>query len=393
MFSLSRGTRRLAKAGLSLSLMCALNAHQAALADQILDKSLQLASCTTCDEHVDAYGEIGCADGGCGDVCGVDLGMGGNSARGGQVVFGAEWISLRSTFSEATAYRQIDQRPPALESFEQFNFNYTDSFRVFGGYRLCGCGDEILFTYTRFNADGGFSSGPFNDPDVTFVGPAELVPGGLGDSISGVAKTTLDIYDLAYVKTIPLGSPLTSCDPCGDCCGSACPAWDLQWSGGLRVANVDSTLNYATNVLPANTDPNSSRSAQSRVSFDGVGLRAGVLGRRYFGRSGAVSAYVKGDLSLLLGDIDYTTAQTNSNFVPTSLSHTQLIPVTELEAGLSAYLTQNLSLTAGYMLSAWHDLGHRSEYNYGPSGTQTLSMDDANMMMFDGFFIRATAAF
>ncbi|CAN0362195.1 unnamed protein product, partial [Ectocarpus sp. 4 AP-2014] len=216
----------------------------------------------------------------------------------------------------------------------------------------------------------------------------------------GHSRVTVDNFDVGFNKTIPLGCPLVGCcdTGCGDCCdagcgdccgcGPVCPAWDITWGGGIRFANVESELGATANRITT-TPPNATSS--STVNFDGLGLRFGVGGRRYFGRKGTISAYLKGDISLLLGEVDYQ-VQTIPGLPVTQISTTQVVPVTEIEAGLTANLTQNVTFSAGYLLSAWHDLGHRAEYDYSITGTQIQSMDDANMMTFDGMFLRAEAA-
>ena len=39
------------------------------------------------------------------------------------------------------------------------------------------------------------------------------------------------------------------------------------------------------------------------MNFRGGGLRSGLEGRRYFCDNGCLSVYLKGDISLLLGDV------------------------------------------------------------------------------------------
>lgn len=355
--------------------------------DMSMANAIELASCDCGPVGGDECGtcDLGCCDSGPG--------------IGGQVFVGAEWLNVRGTFSEATAYREYSLAND-LETFHQFDMDYGSSYRVFGGYRLCNCGSEVRFTYTNFNTDGGFTS-PANpnlvNDGTTYYAPWELALGD-GDVVYGRAKINVDNYDLGFSKTIPLGCPLQSaCGGCGDCadccdpcCGPVCAAWDITWSGGVRFASVDSSLAYSTIRATGSNVPN--RSAESTVNFDGAGLRFGLTGRRYFGRTGVLSAYLRGDISLLLGDVEHGVAA-NPAFTDVSITTTEVIPVTEIEAGLTGYVTQNICVSAGYLLSAWHDLGHRAEYLYSNSPTQVVSMDDANMMMFDGFFIRATAAF
>jgi hypothetical protein len=115
--------------------------------------------------------------------------------------------------------------------------------------------------------------------------------------------------------------------------------------------------------------------------------------------------YLKGDLSLLLGDVDVTTTRITDDFSTPSnadtlltqtISNRQIIPVTEIEAGLTGHITCNTSVTAGYLLSAWHDLGFRDEFvgltNANVSFLET-GYDDANILGFDGFFARVEVAY
>ncbi len=370
---------------------------------------IQLASC--CDSGGECGGSCGAYDacgGSCGGGGGCGLGGGGLGLANGllgsgrtQFFFGAEYLSLRANFSEATSYLETDLAAGTY-TWNQFGFDYTDSYRLYGWIRLQDCGGEIRFTYSNFRSNGAFDSGPLdtNGGTRSITSPFEIVTVGDGDRLSGTASVSINNYDIAFAKTIPLGSPLCcdtgcgdTCDPCNPC-GSCntCPAWDLQWSGGIRIANVDSRLGYQSTLTTANGGPGLDRTGVSSMSFDGVGLRTGLLGRRYIGQSGMFSIFVRGDISLLLGEVNYFADATGA-FARNEITTTQVIPVTEIEAGATAWLTQNLSLTGGYMLSAWHDLGHRAQYDFTATGTQILGMDDANMLMLDGFFLRAEAAF
>ncbi|TWT43309.1 Lpg1974 family pore-forming outer membrane protein [Botrimarina hoheduenensis] len=397
---MSRDWRRACALMFAAALACGIsataadNAASQAFADNgqmIVDPAVQPAGCNTCD-------------------AGTGLGlMNGVGGRRGQVFVGAEYLSLRANFSEATAYRDLRVGPPPTEDFRQYEFDYGDSYRIYGGYRLCDCGGEIRFTHSNFDSNGSFDSGPVDlDGGFAFVtAPFEVITAGDGDRLFGSASVQLRDYDIAFSKTIPLGGfccdtgccDTGCCDSdCGDSCGGGCgtgccgcPPWDLQWTGAIRISNVDSTLNYASDIATANGGPNANRNAQSSVSFDGVGLRTGLLGRRYFGKRGMLSAYVKGDISLLLGDVE--TVISGSNVPTTTFTSTQVVPVTEIEAGVTAFLTQRISVSGGYLLSAWHDLGHRAEYDYTSTTTQIQMMDDANLMTWDGFFLRAEAAF
>jgi len=65
--------------------------------------------------------------------------------------------------------------------------------------------------------------------------------------------------------------------------------------------------------------------------------------------------------------------------------------VTEIEAGLSGQISCHGRISAGYLLSAWHDLGFRDEFQL--DNVFPLQYDDGNILGFDGFFARLEYAF
>ncbi len=343
-----------------------------------------------------------------GGVSPAALGIG-SSGCNGQFFVGGEWLYVRADFSQSIAFLENTLPASAVSSadaiitYHQFDYDYNSSFRVYGGYRVCDCGCEVRFTYSSFDSDAAFASPAQPAADTTFTAPFEVITAGAGDSVSGTASVSIDDYDIGFSRTIPLGSPLCCDSGCGDCCecgdgccdgcgcGCWCPAWDITWTGAIRIADVDTEQNYANNIVSTTNPAVVGRTARSTMSFQGVGLRTGLLGRRYFGKAGIASLYVKGDISLLLGEADYEASGTS--FATHRISCTHVIPVTEIEAGGTVFLTKNASITGGYMLAAWHDLGNRAEYDFGASGVQLESWDDANILGLDGFFVRGEVAF
>jgi hypothetical protein len=344
------------------------------------------------------YGDDYCADNSCytGSNCGAS-----RSARAsGQCFVTADYLYVRSSFSEAVEFMEVDSSTPGLNdrTINQFEFDYESSFRVGGGYRLCECGDEIRFVYTRLSS----SAEDQQDFDTDIIVPFEVVaePGGqyLFD-----ADVDINSYDLTYSKTIPLGGNCCDCgdacggqcgNGCGDCCAApCCPAWDVTWSGGIRVADAEWQRTYT--ALGA-TD-NLVNNAVTRMDFDGVGGKVGMEGRRYFFSGGWLSVYMKGDISLLYGDLEFETVRTEEGgsvpdqIIRQATSNQQLIPVTEIEAGLSSQVSCHGRISAGYLLSAWHDLGFRDEFQL--DNVFPLQYDDGNILGFDGFFARLEYAF
>jgi Legionella pneumophila major outer membrane protein precursor len=349
-----------------------------------------------------------CGGNGCGGECwnrgGLSSNLFGLVCPPGRYFFTADYLHVRSNFSEAVAFLVQDdsQQGIATDTFHELDFQYESSYRLGGGYRLCNCGEEVRFYHTRLSS--------FADdiaPDGALI-PFEVTPTPGGET-SIHADVDVKSYDLEFAKTIPLGGPLGSecgdaCGECGDACASdcGCPAWDVTWSGGLRFADVDWNRTYTATSANGFDETE----AISAMDFRGGGVKLGLEGRRYFCGNGCLSVYLKGDLSLLLGDVDLITTRrvddpstpnnNADNLITQTISSRQVIPVTEIEAGLTGHITCNTSITTGYLFSAWHDLGFRDEFrgftNPGATFLET-GYDDANLLGFDGFFARMEVAY
>ena len=358
--------------------------------------------------------ELAGSCGSCGSGGGLDLGLSNIIHNPGQFYFGGEYLSIRSTFSENNAFIQTDTdnvTASQTTTFVPLSFDYTGSYRLFGGYRVPDCGCEIEFAFTNFSSDGSVSSAPLPavPPPGTGVTTAITTPSGdialtEGDVLTTSGSVDAQSFDLGFSRTIPLGSPPCGCDcgsACGDSCGDSCcgwcPAWDITWRGGLRYADVDwRTLSTVA------ADPINTGFSTTALDFNGFGVRFGLEGRRYVGRDQWLSFFIKGDISLLLGDLSViqTSAADTGNvaIAPTvntaRISTTQIVPVTDIVIGADAQVTPNATVSIGYLLSAWHDLGNRSSAALdGATAIPGQVFDDANILGFDGFFIRAERTF
>src|SRR4051794_10286389 len=323
----------------------------------------------------------GCCDGGC---CGLG---------GGRFYFTADYLNVRASFSEATA-KVVEDLNAGTDTFVPLNFGFESSYRFGGGYRLNCCGEEIRFLYTRMTSSAEETA---QNGDLVPI-ETSPPPGGQTNIHASVDSNT---YDIEWAKTIPLGGCCNSCGSCCDscqggcgseCCGRSCPAWDITWSGGFRWADVNWDRHFAANDANAFTVTDS----RADMNFHGGGLRTGLEGRRYFGKDGWLSLYAKGGLSLLFGRmnliIDRNTFDPSTPGTPTAtnrqtFTNQQIIPVTELEAGVTGQVSCHLSLTGGYLMSAYHDLGFRDQDQLNT--LLPISYDDANILGFDGFFARA----
>ncbi|MCH2114133.1 MAG: Lpg1974 family pore-forming outer membrane protein [Pirellulales bacterium] len=367
----------------------------------------------------DSYESNHCGYTTCGPSC-SDTCPEGGGLRQGQFYIGAEYLYVRSTFSQATAFVErtslgipgsVNQ---VVNQFVEMDFDYGSSYRFFGGYRLCECGCDLQFAFTRYQSDS-FSSFPGVDPTSLPPEVVSIERFGEDGTLANTPNTRLDVagnvdlqtYDLAFSKTIPLGG--CCCEPCcdaccdsccgnccdsccggGACCGPACcAAWDITWSAGVRFADVawDRSINsITTNVGQPN------RSYATRMEFNGAGPRWGLEGRRYFGRNYRLALFAKGDISLLLGDVNIVNNLDSLPARQTLFESTQLIPVVDIVVGGSVYIGNRVTLNSGYLFSAWHDLGMRDSSQALADDTG-MTFDDANILGFDGWFARGEFAF
>jgi len=343
------------------------------------------------------YCDSDCCDSGCCDSCGSGCGglCGLCGCDNGQMFVFADYLLVQSNFSESTAF--ISQNlGTGNDYFVPFDFDYDSSYRVGGGWRNCGCGDAIRFMFTRFASDA---------EDTAY--PGDLVPFSADPPPDGrtdiSADVTARLYDLECVKIIPLGGQCgggcgDACG-CGDCCGKSCPAWDISWSGGIRWGDIGWNRRYQ-----AFDDTNFEvTDARTGMVFHGGGLRTGLEGRRYFFHDGWLSLYGKGNISLLLGDVHINTSRESDDgatFVSQTFVNRQVIPVSELEGGLTAQVSCHCALTAGYLFTAFHDLGFRNAIDLcdcddGANVSPLLPThhDDANILSFNGLFVRLEYGF
>ena len=354
-------------------------------------------SCNDCGE-IGSYGCCDECDYGCDTDCGSSwwncYGLCGGAER--RWYFTADYLYVRASFSEAVAYieEDITDIDDQRDFVHELDFQYESSYRFGGGYKLNCCDEEIRFMYTRLTSSADAVAPIGTSVNLVFVPYETFSP----DSPTFItADVDVNSFDLDYRKTIPLGgSQCCECgDACGDCgdpcgcgdacCAPACPAWDITWSGGVRFAEVD----WRRNFVAFDSSEEVFRSATPTLNFAGGGPRVGLEGRRYFGVKNWCSIFLKGDISVLLGQMEEQIHRTDETGLLTSLTARgrRIIPVTEIEAGASAQITCNSSLSAGYLFSAWHDLGFRDQFDI-QTAVESNSTDTANILGFDGFFAR-----
>jgi hypothetical protein len=288
---------------------------------------------------------------------------------------GAEFLLLRTRFSEGYAYARVSQTlaTPSTRNVQavELPFDYDPSVRVFVGYRLGEDSGDIRFTYWHYRTDAktseviGSQAG-LNQFIVDPVGNFAQT----GDFIRAHASVETNVYDLDYdVPLLPRSSH-----------------WALTGSAGVRVADI-----HQHNEDPV-LDPTGAVASIGSFAahFVGAGPRLGVEARRYIGQSGRLSLFAKGSGALLVGSYDFTGGTAAPGFAGNqSADLTRLVPVAEMEVGASWQPWKPLTLSAGWLFQAWFDLG----ISRGQFGGIYVPTDDANIMSFDGLVLRAELAF
>jgi hypothetical protein len=308
--------------------------------------------------------------------------------RAGRFVAGGEFLLTQFSFSEAVAFARGQQTPTSLMvQQEGLDFDYEPGFRVYGGYQLDNGWGEARLTYTRLEGEvevdgvvdansppGSFIVDPFGavvgtvfiiDPTNALFGQIPL-PTVLGlpvaDRIDTFASVDLNYWDLELRHGVPLDTS----------------AWGMEWSMGARLADVDQ---FYSSTVTVNGAPLAF--GDFTVDYFGAGPRTGLT----LQRSGVGwGIFASGHGSVLLGTYDVAfSAQPAPGFTAgQSQSMVRMVPITEMEAGARVSPLANLNLSVGWLFQSWFDLG----VSGGKFAGFFTGQDDANVMSFDGLFVR-----
>jgi Legionella pneumophila major outer membrane protein precursor len=333
------------------------------------------------------------------DSCGGDCGAGGcrRGCLGGLWYGSVDYLLFRPRMSQAVAaVNRVETSDTSVtpnvntltDTVVEYPFQYQSGFRVTAGYRLLDCGGDFQVGYWRMTGDAQYRNGPAditnNNPFI--AGNLENNPGN-GQFLNASTGVTANIFDVDFGKCISMGGP---CGPCDTCC--FCPRWDLRFFAGVRAADISRFNNNV--VTQASGDSVSFGNINAR--FVGGGPRVGIQGRRYFGQCGLWSLYAKASQALLIGDYRMTRTRTEpgEDTTPTVITNQfdvfhRMVPVTDIEVGGTWQMAPFTYVSVGYFWQCWWDLGQGENIqgtNFGP-------LDSANILGFDGLFVRGEMLF
>lgn len=311
-----------------------------------------------------------------------------------RVTAGAEYLLLRPSFSNGTALYETTSanRNQLSQRAMNHEFDYASGLRAFMGYRLS---DDwmVRFGYTSIfataSAVGGTSTGNWQAGNGTgFVGPYNTSALVAGQSIRSSLAADLALYDLELAGRL---SP----DPCGP--GSGGSRWEAAGAVGLRFA--DTSVNSHVFNDQAALGQGDLVLVDTSRGFQGVGPRLAIQGRRYFGAKARWSAFASGAASLLVGSYENTDVRNTVDSITPNVQRQQaggtlVVPNLDLSLGATWQVAQRTSLSAGWLLMYFDDLGYSEQISTVVATAQPdLVPLTKSSLAYDGFFFRLTHNF
>jgi hypothetical protein len=293
---------------------------------------------------------------------------------------GADYLFIRPHFSEAVGFATVTDTltPTGLRrvvAAHELDFDYESSFRFFLGYHLNECAD-IRLTYWHLDADSSISGAGFFGQ--TIVDPFGNIGLG-GTTIEANASVQMNVFDLECMRRLEHNFAGVG----------------FLYSAGLRFADVNQF--YSSTILDGNFPLSDSR---FDVDFTGVGPYLSLTGETGRGSPRPLSLFAKGAMALLVGQYDISTEVTVPGvFGSQSADRVRTVPVLESELGMAWRPTDSIRVSAGWLFQAWFNLGASGgtfdgeRLPVGAVDTAFGGADDADIMSFDGLFVRTEINF
>lgn len=303
--------------------------------------------------------------------------------------FGADYLLLRPSFSNNTALYQATstaQQSIALTPLN-YDFGFASGVRGFLGYNFSR--DTLArFSYLGIDAATsvfGAATGNYTGGDGTAVfGPMGTQALPEGASIRSSSNVSLDLYDMELARRFELDPDVNNA-----------PRWDTAGSAGIRFMDSDVTTTI-DNFCP--DCPN--YFATTERAFQGVGPRLALQGRRYLGPQRRWSAFATGGAALLVGNYrnvdirERLPVNGQSRLVESqTVNGTLVVPNFDISLGTSWQWRERTSISAGWMLMYWGNLGYSETIDTGVAGEATTVPLTNSSLAYDGFFFRLTHSF
>ena len=254
--------------------------------------------------------------------------------------------------------------------------DYEPAFRV-GGNLAVSDGNSIAVQYTRLQSESA-SSAAAGAGNVLF--PLVTLPESPLDLINTVDASSLLNIDLDLID-VDFRGLWAGCE-CNDY------AFAVNYLGGVQYAMLDQVF-HADFVV----DADNAITVDSDIQFDGVGMRLGLQGERFFPNSG-LFVYGSGITSVLFGEFDasYRQVELEDNETEvegfTSWNAGRVVPVVDLELGAGWLgVNRHLRLSAGYRVSTWFNVVKTEDWIWAVQNNDFRNLDGT--LTFDGLVGRA----
>ena len=248
--------------------------------------------------------------------------------------------------------------------------DYEPGFRVGGSYALDDC-SSIVLTYSRFQSS--------TNDTVGTTAPLVLRSLVLHP---GTANAGSDFLDASAT----LGVDFDLADIDYRAVWSADELWAVNYVIGARYARLQQDF---TGVF---TSTGTTDTLDTRLDFEGGGLKFGLDGERHACNSG-ILAYGKASASFVAGEFRGSYLQgsdVDPVIVDTSWRAGRMVTILDMEVGLGwQSIDGRWRITSGYMISAWYNVVPTNEWIEGVQTNNFVGLnDDAQMITFDGLTAR-----
>lgn len=248
--------------------------------------------------------------------------------------------------------------------------DYEPGFRVGFSFALDEC-SELRTTYTHFESqtfDEASASAPYVLRSMV-LHPSSA--NAATDWLRGSASydVDFDLADLDYRRILSCG-----------------PAHVLNYLVGVRYAGLQQDFGSVFTSLGDET-------VETRVGFDGGGIRVGLDGERHIGNCGFM-LYGRAAASFVAGDFRarYTQQQLGVTIVDTTWKAGRVVSMLDLELGFGwTSPAGRYRLTGGYVFSGWYNTVKTGDYIRAVQANDFAGLGDT--MTFDGLVVRAELRF
>jgi len=264
------------------------------------------------------------------------------------------------------------------------NPDYSPGFRVGGALIIAPC-SRIMGSYTwlQTNTNDSITAPPGTVLDPLVAYPGTYNAGFIADSASAFYNINLQLGDASY-ETLLVNTERS---------------WFGVFGGGAYT-RLEQQFGASYPFSP----PNGTTNVNSTVDFNGAGLQLGLEGEQRIWKCYGFCVYGRGLSRFFVGKFESSYTQTNQfngTEVSTSSTDNRIVPVLDLELGLSWVSPRSfVRLYGGYLISAWFNSVttpgwiqsvHNESFIVAPAFLPATT--NLTTLTFDGLVARAEVAF